>query len=76
MDEFLEEIKNVNFKNKSARNKVVSAKKAELVKEATRIIQEKFQGPLGEGLRCFIPQPQLGGQSACVSSQTYQMYLR
>ena len=51
---------------KAARAKAVkkmNEKKGELEKEATRIFQDKFQGPLGKGLRCFIPEPRKGGNS-------------
>ena len=62
MDAFLDEIKENKFKNKSERARVVSAKKNELVTTATRKIQAEFEGPLGEGLRCFRPEPQKGGK--------------
>ena len=51
---------------KAARSKAVkkmNEKKVELEKEATRIFQEKFAGPLGKGLCCFIPEPRKGGNS-------------
>ena len=63
MDAFLDEIKENKFKNKSERARVVSAKKNELVTTATRKIQAEFEGPLGEGLRCFRPEPQKGGKT-------------
>ena len=62
MDDFLDEIKDVKFKNKSEKARVVSAKKNELVNAATRKIQAQFEGPLGDGLRCFRPEPQKGGK--------------
>ena len=51
---------------KAARAKAVknmNEEKGELEKEATRNFQEKFQGPLGKGLCCFIPEPRKGGNS-------------
>ena len=60
---FLDKIKESKFKNKSERARVVSAKKNELVTTATRKIQAEFEGPLGEGLRCFRREPQKGGKT-------------
>jgi hypothetical protein len=48
---------------KAQKNKKIAAKKIELEKETTRIVQQRFQSPEGGGLRCFIPEPQKGGNS-------------
>ena len=43
--------------------KKVATKKTALVKEATKYFQQRFEGPLGKGLRCFHPEPAKGGNS-------------
>lgn len=62
----INEMAKTTKEEKAARSKAVkkmNEKKVELEKEATRIFQEKFEGPLGKGLRCFIPEPRKGGNS-------------
>jgi hypothetical protein len=48
---------------KAEKGKKMTAKKGELERQATTTIQNRFQGPQGEGPRCFIPEPQKGGNS-------------
>ena len=58
---------------KAARSKAVkkmNEKKVEQEKEATRIFQENFAGPLGKGLRCFIPETRKEATLTRESAQT------
>jgi hypothetical protein len=48
---------------RAAMNKKVSEKKQDLDKAATIHFQKLFEGPLGKGLRLFVPEPQKGGNS-------------
>ena len=54
----MEELVKSKKMTKKVRTGKVSAKKAELEKESTEYFQERFEGPLGKGLRVFRPEPQ------------------
>ena len=42
---------------------MISDKKTSLEKEALTYFQKRFEGPLGKGLRVFVPEPAKGGNS-------------
>ena len=45
------------------KKKMISDKKTSLEKEALTYFQKRFEGPLGQGLRVFVPEPAKGGNS-------------
>ena len=60
---YREELKNnISLKEKT-RKKMVAEKKTSLEKEALNYFQKRFEGPLGQGLRVFVPEPAKGGNS-------------
>ena len=42
------------------KRKLIAAKKSEVEKGAKEVFQARFEGPLGQGLRVFRPEPQKG----------------
>ena len=60
---YKEELENDNLLPLKAKKKNVAEKKTLLEKEVLLYFQHRFEGPLGQGLRVFVPEPQKGGNS-------------
>ena len=60
---YREELLNENSTKAKTKKKMISDKKTSLEKEALTYFQKRFEGPLGQGLRVFVPEPAKGGNS-------------